>query len=120
MQRTNLQLRAVDLARLAGVSAQQIRNYADAGILPPVPRTAAGYRRFGDTHRRALLIEGERLWDTLPKVTHAPHTRPDWFEHSCFVRFPESAASLLTAFVQQFGGQWRHPSTFPPKPHPTV
>jgi len=45
----------VDLARLAGISAQQIRNYADAGILPPVPRTAAGYRRFGDTHRRALL-----------------------------------------------------------------
>jgi DNA-binding transcriptional MerR regulator len=32
----------VDLARLAGVSAQQIRNYADAGILPPVPRTAVG------------------------------------------------------------------------------
>ena len=54
MQRTNLQLRAVDLGRLAGVSAQQIRNYADAGILPPVPRSAAGYRRFGDAHRRAL------------------------------------------------------------------
>jgi DNA-binding transcriptional MerR regulator len=46
--------RAIDLARLAGVSTQQVRNYADAGILPPVPRTAAGYRRFDDTHRRAL------------------------------------------------------------------
>ena len=45
----------MDLARLAGVSAQQIRNYADAGILPPVPRSAVGYRRFGDPHRRALL-----------------------------------------------------------------
>lgn len=47
--------RAVDLARLAGVSAQQIRNYADAGILPAVPRTGSGHRRFGAEHRRALL-----------------------------------------------------------------
>jgi DNA-binding transcriptional MerR regulator len=47
--------RAVDLARLAGISTQQIRNYADAGILPEVPRTDSGYRRFDDTHRRALL-----------------------------------------------------------------
>lgn len=47
--------RAVDLARLAGISTQQIRNYADAGILPPVSRTAAGYRRFDESHRQALL-----------------------------------------------------------------
>ncbi|MCF3120851.1 MerR family DNA-binding transcriptional regulator [Streptomyces arenae] len=48
-------LRSVDLARAAGVSTQQIRNYADAGILPPAPRSPAGYRRFGAGHRRALL-----------------------------------------------------------------
>jgi DNA-binding transcriptional MerR regulator len=48
-------LRPVDLARLSGVSTQQIRNYEDAGVLPPAPRTAAGYRTFGDAHRRALL-----------------------------------------------------------------
>jgi DNA-binding transcriptional MerR regulator len=47
--------RAVDLARMAGISTQQIRNYADAGILPPVSRTAAGYRRFDESHRQALL-----------------------------------------------------------------
>ena len=47
--------RAIDLGRMVGISSQQIRNYADAGILSPVPRTAAGYRRFDDTHRRALL-----------------------------------------------------------------
>ncbi|MCU7826634.1 MerR family transcriptional regulator [Kitasatospora sp. DSM 101779] len=47
--------RPVDLARAAGVSTQQIRNYADAGILPPAPRTAAGYRRFDDSHLDALL-----------------------------------------------------------------
>ncbi|MEU6122146.1 MerR family transcriptional regulator [Streptomyces sp. NPDC047123] len=48
-------LRPVDLARAAGVSPQQIRNYADAGILPPAPRSPAGYRRFDARHRQALL-----------------------------------------------------------------
>ncbi|WP_030268331.1 MerR family transcriptional regulator [Streptomyces sp. NRRL B-24484] len=43
------------MARAAGISTQQIRNYADAGILPPAPRTAAGYRRFDGTHLDALL-----------------------------------------------------------------
>ncbi|MEU1318149.1 MerR family transcriptional regulator [Streptomyces tibetensis] len=48
-------LRPVDLARLAGVSTQQIRNYEDAGVLPPAARTASGYRVFGEVHRGALL-----------------------------------------------------------------
>ncbi|MPY53269.1 TioE family transcriptional regulator [Streptomyces acidicola] len=48
-------LRPVDLARLAGISTQQIRNYEDAGVLPPAPRTMSGYRTFEDVHRRALL-----------------------------------------------------------------
>ncbi|AQS68231.1 TioE family transcriptional regulator [Streptomyces pactum] len=47
-------LRTVDLARLAGLSTQQIRNYEDAGILPPAGRTESGYRVFGQAHRRAL------------------------------------------------------------------
>jgi DNA-binding transcriptional MerR regulator len=48
-------LRPVDLARLAGLSTQQIRNYEEAGVLPPAPRTASDHRTFGDVHRRALL-----------------------------------------------------------------
>lgn len=48
-------VRPVDLARLVGVSTQQIRNYADALILPPTPRTESGYRQFGERHRLALL-----------------------------------------------------------------
>lgn len=55
MNREEAGPRPVDLARMAGVSTQQIRNYVDGGILPPAPRTAAGYRRFGAGHRRALL-----------------------------------------------------------------
>ncbi|MFE1026658.1 MerR family transcriptional regulator [Streptomyces sp. NPDC058818] len=48
-------LRTVDLARLAGLSTQQIRNYEDAGVLPPAGRTGSGYRVFGEAHRLALL-----------------------------------------------------------------
>lgn len=48
-------LRPVDLARAAGVSSQQIRNYEDAGILPAAVRTAAGHRRYGTTQWLSLL-----------------------------------------------------------------
>jgi len=47
--------RPVDLARLVGVSAQQIRNYLDAGVLPPAARSETGYRQLDDRHRQALL-----------------------------------------------------------------
>ncbi|SES40186.1 DNA-binding transcriptional regulator, MerR family [Streptomyces sp. yr375] len=52
---TDRPLRTVDLARLAGLSTQQIRNYEEAGVLPPAGRTASGYRTFTDVHRQALL-----------------------------------------------------------------
>jgi DNA-binding transcriptional MerR regulator len=48
------QLRPVDLAREAGISTQQVRNYEAAGILPPAPRTESGYRRYGPRHLDAL------------------------------------------------------------------
>ncbi|TDD66196.1 MerR family transcriptional regulator [Jiangella aurantiaca] len=47
-------LRPVDLARTVGVSAQQIRNYEDAGVLPAVPRSDSGYRQFSERHLQAL------------------------------------------------------------------
>jgi DNA-binding transcriptional MerR regulator len=71
-------LRPVDLARLAGISTQQVRNYADAGILPPAGRSAAGYRRFSDQHRRAMLtyraLGRGYGWDTARDVMHAVHS----------------------------------------------
>jgi DNA-binding transcriptional MerR regulator len=48
-------LRTVDLARAAGISTQQVRNYLDAGVLPPAARTPTGYRTFDLRHRAALL-----------------------------------------------------------------
>ncbi|MET8144858.1 MerR family transcriptional regulator [Sphaerisporangium sp. NPDC005288] len=71
-------LRPVDLARLVGISAQQVRNYADTGILPPAPRTPAGYRSFGERHRAALLTYRALApgygWDAARSIMQALHT----------------------------------------------
>lgn len=44
----------MDLARGHGLSTQAIRNYEEAGILPPAARTAAGYRTYTPLHAQAL------------------------------------------------------------------
>jgi DNA-binding transcriptional MerR regulator len=47
-------LRPADLAREHGLSPQAIRNYEDAGVLPPTPRSPTGYRRYTPLHAQAL------------------------------------------------------------------
>ena len=47
-------LRPVDLARRHGLSTQAVRNYEDAGSLPPAARTAHGYRVYTPVHAAAL------------------------------------------------------------------
>jgi DNA-binding transcriptional MerR regulator len=44
----------VDLARRHGLSTQAVRNYEDAGSLPPATRTAHGYRVYTPVHAAAL------------------------------------------------------------------
>ncbi|MFI7698537.1 TioE family transcriptional regulator [Nonomuraea sp. NPDC049480] len=50
----NERLRPVDLAREHGLSTQAIRNYEEAGILPPAARTPSGYRAYTALHAQAL------------------------------------------------------------------
>ncbi|MFC9236329.1 TioE family transcriptional regulator [Streptomyces decoyicus] len=47
-------LRPVDLARGHGLSTQAVRNYEEAGILPPAGRTPHGYRTYTSLHAAAL------------------------------------------------------------------
>ncbi|WUI04179.1 TioE family transcriptional regulator [Spirillospora sp. NBC_00431] len=47
-------MRPVDLAREHGLSAQAVRNYEEAGILPAAERTATGYRDYTPPHAQAL------------------------------------------------------------------
>lgn len=46
--------RLVDLAELAGITEQQVRNYLAAGLLPPAERAANNYRVLTDHHADAL------------------------------------------------------------------
>lgn len=71
-------LRAVDIARTAGISVQQVRNYVDLGLLPPVTRTASGYRVFTAVHaaavvtvRRMALGHGWARTHTIMRAVHA-------------------------------------------------
>ena len=46
-----------EVARRTGVSPDTIRHYERRGLLPPVARTAAGFRLYGMDHvRRALVV----------------------------------------------------------------
>lgn len=48
-------MRGVELARAAGISVQQVRNYERAELIPTARRTPAGYREFDEVHRRAMV-----------------------------------------------------------------
>ncbi|MCC3651210.1 MerR family DNA-binding transcriptional regulator [Streptomyces sp. S07_1.15] len=47
-------MRPVDLARRHGLSTQAVRNYEDAGIIPPAHRGPTGYRDYTATHAAGL------------------------------------------------------------------
>ncbi len=49
-------LRTIDLAKAAGLSVQQVRNYEAWGFLPEVPRSAKGYRLYTPLHLRAMRV----------------------------------------------------------------
>ncbi|MBT2441766.1 MerR family transcriptional regulator [Streptomyces sp. ISL-36] len=70
-------MRAIDVARTAGISAQQVRNYVDGLLLPPVQRTDSGYRVFTEAHVLALaavraLADGHG-WPAARTVMRALH-----------------------------------------------
>ncbi|MET8977810.1 MerR family transcriptional regulator [Streptomyces sp. NPDC004539] len=71
-------MRTAALARAAGISTQQVRNYVAAGVLPPVPRTPSGHRAFTETHLHALrtlrAMAAGHGWPTARTTLRALHT----------------------------------------------
>ena len=70
-------LRTVDLARAAGISVQQVRNYEACGFLPAAERSPAGYRRYTAAHLRALLTARTLIagygWEPARQMMEAIH-----------------------------------------------
>ena len=62
MSRTLKTFRTSDLAKAVGIHPNTVRRYVDWGLVPPVERSPAGYRRFTQKHldclRLARLIYG--------------------------------------------------------------
>jgi DNA-binding transcriptional MerR regulator len=71
------QWKLAELARLAGVSPQQVRNYVDMGVLPPAERRANGYRAFTTRHADALLatrsLAAGHGWSRTRAIMRAVH-----------------------------------------------
>jgi DNA-binding transcriptional MerR regulator len=69
------QWRISELARRAAVSEQQIRNYADAGLLPETGRADNGYRVFTQQHADALdtlrALAAGHGWNRARRVMRA-------------------------------------------------
>ncbi|NBE53172.1 TioE family transcriptional regulator [Streptomyces boluensis] len=89
-------LRPVDLARAHGLSTQAVRNYEEAGILPPATRTPHGYRTYTPLHAVALrtflaLLPGHGH-RTATAVMRAVNERAD---EEAFRLVDESHAQLL-------------------------
>lgn len=69
-----------DLARTVGVHPNTVRRYVERGILPPVERSPAGYRRFTRRHLDCLRVAyvvyrgpypGAAIWATGAQVAQA-------------------------------------------------
>jgi DNA-binding transcriptional MerR regulator len=76
-KRSEKYLRSCDLARAAGISTQQIRNYEAWGFIPRAERGAQGYRQYNQQHLRALLVVRSAIqnigWQSAFAIMQAIH-----------------------------------------------
>ena len=63
-------LRRIDVARRTGCNLETIRYYESAGVMPQPPRSANGYRCYGETHglRLNFVMRARKLGFSLAEV----------------------------------------------------
>lgn len=70
-------LRTIDLAQVAQISVQQVRNYEASGLIPPVERSPSGYRRYTRQHLMALTTARQLIggygWRRTRQIMQAVH-----------------------------------------------
>lgn len=112
-------LRTSDLAKAVGIHPNTVRRYVDWGLLPPVERSPAGYRRFTQKHLDCLRLAravygaeypGRPIRHSAWQVTQLA-VADDWggalemaYKHLAFVQAEQAqanaAATLLERWVQ--------------------
>jgi DNA-binding transcriptional MerR regulator len=107
--------RLVELAQLAGITEQQVRNYLAAGLLPPAERAANNYRILTDHHadaiRTARALAAGHGWPRARTILAAVHDGniPAALaavddSHADFARERATIAAATHAFTQAAGG----------------
>ncbi|WP_295855544.1 Cu(I)-responsive transcriptional regulator [uncultured Xylophilus sp.] len=59
-----------EAARRSGVSVRMVRHYEALGLLPPVPRSAGGYRQYGprEVHTLRFIRRARALGFSMPEI----------------------------------------------------
>ena len=107
--------RLKDLAELAGITEQQVRNYLAAGYLPPAERAAHNYRVLTDQHadalRTARVLAAGHGWPRARTILAAVHSGSiaDALaavddSHAELARERATIAAATRAFAQTAGG----------------
>lgn len=68
-----------ELARRAGVNPKAIRYYESIGLLPEPPRTASGYRMYGNDDRNRLdfILRAKAIGLTLDEIGEVAQLREE-------------------------------------------
>ncbi|KAA3659489.1 MAG: MerR family DNA-binding transcriptional regulator [Chloroflexi bacterium] len=69
----NKPLRTSEVAKAAGVHPNTVRLYEEWGFLPPIPRSANGYRQFSEFHKDQMILARMALHGGWPgrKIRHS-------------------------------------------------
>lgn len=71
-------IRPIDIARKLGISTSSLRHYENWGMIPPVERSAAGYRIYTEEHVAYFeciraMAAGFGIWLTAEVLKHIQH-----------------------------------------------